>query len=386
MKNTRMDFIKKSLAGLAVLAFLVIGTAFLDSNLNGPSRYDRDMDSCGWNEANPESQGIDSQQLDKAVIYLENNSGSDGVNELVIVRNSHMIWTGSDIDKMHNVWSMTKSFTSTVLGLLIDDGKVTIDTRASEYVHELSETYSGVTLRHFSTMTSGYVAVGDNPERSHGQSDTPFTPSANPLFVPPGSKFAYWDSAVNQFANILRHVAGEPIKELFRRRVADPIGMDREKWDWKGWEREELTINGGAGNKGQGIFITAREMSRFGQLFLNKGKWCDRQLISETWVDSATNVQVAATLPLGHPQTSIDSGPGAYGYNWWVNGQENGKQKWPDAPLGIYSSSGYNNNDMFIIPEWNMVIVRLGLDQSDFHITDEIYNTFLQKVGKTIRY
>lgn len=78
--------------------------------------------------------------------------------------------------------------------------------------------------------------------------------------------------------------------------------MDREKWDWKGWDRGKLTINGGAGNKGQGIFISA---------------------------------------------------------------------------------SGYNNNDMFIIPEWDMVIVRLGLDQSDFHITDKIYNTFLQKVGKT---
>lgn len=383
MKNRRRDFINKSVIRLAGLVLLVSDMALLDSNLNGQSGYDRSINSCGWSEAFPESQGVDSQKLQEAVDYLENNSGSDGVNELVIVRDGYTIWKGSDIDKMHNVWSMTKSFTSTLLGLLIDDGKVTIDTRASEYVHELSETYSDVTLRHFATMTSGYVAVGDNPERSHGQSDTPFTPSANPLFVPPGSKFAYWDSAVNQFANVLTQVAGEPIEELFRRRIAEPIGMNREKWDWKGFEQETMIINGGAGNKGKGIHISAREMSRFGQLFLNKGKWCDKQLISETWVDSATTVKVPATLPLGHPQTSIDSGPGVYGYNWWVNGQENGKQKWPDAPLGTYSASGYNNNDMFIIPEWNMVIVRLGLDQSDFQITDEIYNTFLQKMGKT---
>ena len=74
-----------------------------------------------------------------------------------------------------------------------------------------------------------------------------------------------------------------------------------------------------------------------------------------------------------------------YGYNWWVNGiKPNGKRNWPGAPLGTYAASGYNNNDMFVIPKWKMVIVRLGLDQSEFGITSAIYSTFLEKVGKAI--
>ncbi len=148
-----------------------------------------------WEKAAPESQGVDSRRLDEAVAYLEQHSGSDGVNELVIIRNGYLIREGPDIDRMHNVWSVTKSFTSTVLGLLIDDGKVTLDAGASNYVPELSRHYPDVTLRHFATMTSGYTAEGDEPGVSHGQSETPFIPSPNPLFTPPGSKFAYWDSA-----------------------------------------------------------------------------------------------------------------------------------------------------------------------------------------------
>jgi len=61
-----------------------------------------------------------------------------------------------------------------------------------------------------------------------------------------------------------------------------------------------------------------------------------------------------------------------------------GKRKWPVAPAGTYAASGYNNNDMFIIPEWNMVIVRLGLDQNDQLITDEGFSAFIQKIGEAL--
>jgi hypothetical protein len=78
-------------------------------------------------------------------------------------------------------------------------------------------------------------------------------------------------------------------------------------------------------------------------------------------------------------------GRGVYGYNWWANGtKSDGGRRWPGAPSGTYAASGYNNNDMFVIPVWNMVIVRLGLDQSDSRISDAVYSTFLGKVGEAI--
>jgi len=339
-----------------------------------------------WQETEPETQGVDSAKLKAAVSYLKDNSGPDGVKELVIIRNGCMIWKGTDIDKMHGVWSLTKSFTSTVLGLLIDDGKATLDTLSKNYVRSMAEVYPDVTLRHFTTMTSGYYAVGDETRGSykHGPSRTPFNPAKTPLFEPPGSRYAYWDSAMNQFANVLTHIANEPIEDMFKKRIADPIGMDRAKWDWGDFGKiDGIVVNGGSGNSNKHIKISARELARFGHLFLNRGKWKNKRLISASWVDTATKAHVSASTPL-EPLSGAD-GRGVYGYNWWINGiKPNGKRKWPGAPSGTYAASGYNNNDMFIIPEWKMVIVRLGLDQRDFAITDAIYSTFLEKVGQAI--
>jgi len=340
-----------------------------------------------WRQVKPEAQGIDSAKLKAAVSFLENNSGSDGVRELVIIRNGYMIWKGPDIDKMHGVWSLTKSFTSTVLGLLIDDGKATLDTLAKDHVPAMAATYSEVTLRHFTTMTSGYYAVGDKTTGSykHGPSPTPFKPAETPLFRPPGSRYAYWDSAMNQFANVLTHIANEPIETLLKRRIADPIGMNAAKWNWGDFGKVEgIVVNGGSGNGNKHMFISARELARFGHLFLNRGKWEGKQLIGAGWVDAATISHVPASMPL--EELSGADGRGMYGYNWWANGvKADGKRKWPDVPAGTYSASGYNNNDMFVIGKWNMVIVRLGLDQRDLAITDTTYNTFLKKIGETIK-
>jgi CubicO group peptidase (beta-lactamase class C family) len=340
-----------------------------------------------WEEATPESQGVDSSKLKEALDYLAKNSGRDGIKEAVVIRNGYLIWKGSDIDKVHGVWSLTKSFTSTVLGLLIDEKKATLDTLAKEHLPGMAADYPAVTLRHFTTMTSGYYAVGDEPrgDYKHGPSLTPFVPG-KPLFVPPGSKYAYWDSAMNQFANLLTRIAGEPIEELFKRKVADPIGMNRAKWDWGDFGKVNgILVNGGSGNHDRHVFISARELARLGHLFLNRGNWNGKQLISPSWVAAATSTQVPASIPLGHPESGIN-GRGVYGYNWWTNGiKPDGKRNWPGAPPHTYSASGYNNNDMFVIPEWNMVIVRLGLDQaSDGPITDATYSTFLSGVGQAI--
>jgi hypothetical protein len=71
-----------------------------------------------WEERTPASQGLDPDALAAAIAGLEQRSGRDGVRELVIVRNGYLIWQGSEIDKVHGVWSCTKSVTSTILGLL----------------------------------------------------------------------------------------------------------------------------------------------------------------------------------------------------------------------------------------------------------------------------
>ena len=79
---------------------------------------------------------------------------------MVIIRNGRMIWRGPEAAKAQGVWSVTKAFTSTAQGLLIEDGKCTLDTLAKDYDPALAKYYPTVTLRHFATMTCGLVLPG----------------------------------------------------------------------------------------------------------------------------------------------------------------------------------------------------------------------------------
>lgn len=335
-----------------------------------------------WEEATPESQGIAGLKLKEAVEALGRSVGSDGARELVMVRHGRIIWKGDNIDKRHGIWSATKSFTSTVLGLLIAEGKCSLETRVAEVLPELEAHYPEVTLKHLTTMTSGYRALGDETagDYKHGPSSTPFAPHPKPLFRPPGSQYAYWDSAMNLLGLVLTRIAAEPMEELFQRRVAGVIGM--KHWDWGDYATVDgLVVNGGAGNGNKHVFISARDLARFGYLFLRQGQWKGRQLVPKDWVAEATRVQVPATIPWAHPESGID-GRGVYGFNWWRNGvKPGGARQFPGAPEGMFWAAGHNNNRCFVIPEWDMVIVRLGLDGK---AREEVWDNFFVGIRSSI--
>jgi len=332
-----------------------------------------------WQESDPESQGIDPAKLKSAMDYLKTGfKDHGGIETIAIIRNGYLIWKGSDVEKEFLLFSATKSFTSTVLGLLIDDGKVTLDTYAKEYSGNLVELYPDVKIRHFATMTSGYDSKieGGYEADSKGRTDSwnPEPPS-EPLFQP-GTKFRYWDEAMMQFGKILTNIAGEPINQLFKSRIADPIGMT--KWRWQPHD----SPNGRILNWTGGIRTNALDLARFGYLFLNKGNWKGKQLISESWVNMATTVQVPNSIP--NDEVPRSRGSGNYGFNWWVNGiKPNGHRMWDGAPARTYLAHGLHDNLCIIIPEWNMVITRTNADGSPDNF-DEIMSNFFDRLAKGV--
>lgn len=331
-----------------------------------------------WEQASPESQSVDSTKLNAAVDYLREHSGSNGVNRLIIVRYGRIIWKGPEVDRRQRVWSVTKAFTSTANGLLIEDGKCTLDTLAWRYnPKDLAEYYKGVTLRHFATMTSGFDGVGgsyDFDEKHRGDENAFVRPL--PPFFAPGTKYQYWDEATQQYGYVLTQIAGESLHDYLKRRIFVPIGISGTEW--------QPDATGKVLNWTGGLVISASDLARFGHLFLNEGNWAGRQLVPASWVHEATSVQVPPSIP-NALASSDRKGSGVYGYHWWPNGvTPEGKRRWPDAPVGTYARSGYNNNDLFIIPAWKMVIVRLGLDQQEDAITTAEYNVFLKMIGEAI--
>ncbi|MBN1509173.1 MAG: serine hydrolase [Sedimentisphaerales bacterium] len=333
-----------------------------------------------WREASPESQGVDVDKLKAAVAYMDSHFGPDGARELVIVRRGFLIWQGPDIDAYHNVWSCTKTFASSVLGLLIADGKCGLDDLAVTYLPSLDDrhpVYSTIALRHMASMSSGYKGqlVDITAQQPWGDPMWYLEP-AEPLFEP-GTRVQYHDHQVFVLGAILTHLAGEPLKALFKRRIADPIGLT--KWDWGvSGQVDGIELNNAAGtpSKAQGIQMTARQMARYGLLYLHRGRWNDRQLLPTPFVEQATCNQVpgAGASSFLHKR---------YGLYWWTNDvMPTGKRPWPTAPPRTYTAHGHGCNFCFVIPEWSMVVVRMGTSPiGTIAEQDVMWNAFFTRLA-----
>jgi CubicO group peptidase (beta-lactamase class C family) len=332
-----------------------------------------------WEISTPEKQGVDERKMAEAIDYLASHSRHNKNKELLIIRNGYVIFSGENTDSIHNIWSCSKTFTSTVLGLLIDDGILSLDEKA--FLHEplLRDYYAGVTFRHFTTMTSGYSAAGRSRwgEDSDDWSHTVYEPES-PLFDP-GTEYAYWDEAQMMFGCVLTQVLQKPMADFLKERVTDKIGMGEWRW-YSEKDLNGIPINNGCTN----VTINARQLARWGWLFLNEGNWDGEQLISREWVKAATTVQVPASIPIADTDRKNVTGPGCYGFNWWVNGKmADGTLNLPGAPEGCYYASGLNNNKCIVIPHWNMVVVRMGEDGHP-EKPNLVYGTFLKMLGEAI--
>lgn len=209
---------------------------------------------AAWQVASPESVLVDPQALDDALELVVELAGTPGTEEMVIIRNGRLIWEGSASDRAHHTWSATKSLATTALGLVIDDGLVTLDTLVKEYVPAVGDLYPEMTLRHAATHTSGYLSLGETSGTnffSFAEPKVPLSPGL-PLFSPPGSQFAYSQTPLTQMMHVLTLAAGEPMQDLFQRRIGNPIGIDPGNWDWGHYlSNDGIAVDGGGGYPGR---------------------------------------------------------------------------------------------------------------------------------------
>ena len=228
-----------------------------------------------WSKATPAALKVNEEKLQNALAYLASKCFEDGIEEVLIIKNGQIIYEGDSTKKAHNIYSCSKGFTSTVLGLLIDQGKLGLDDPVATYDSSLLTLYPDVTFRHFTTMTSGFSAAGRsrwNDENSDW-SYTPYTPEA-PHFAP-GTHYEYWDEAQMTFGKLLTQVINEPMRDFLKRELTDKIKMG----DWT-WAPEQsvncIPINNGCTN----VKVNAHQLARFGHLYLNRCNCNGKQLLS----------------------------------------------------------------------------------------------------------
>jgi CubicO group peptidase (beta-lactamase class C family) len=280
---------------------------------------------------------------------------------ILVVHKGELIAEGygndHSIDNKHTSWSMGKSIISSLVGLQVDAGIMSLDMK--NLIPEWSDDRSNISLTHMLQATNGldwvedYSGVSDATKMLFLKPDAAAIASDKPLKYEPGSYFYYSSGTTNILSKILRTQLGEvryqvlPYLDFFHK-----IGMHNTVME----KDASGTFVGSSF-----VFATGRDWARFGLLMLNKGNWEGDQVLSEEWVSFATTPTPAAPL-------------GQYGAQWWLNAgnKDNPDDKlFPDLPNDAFYAGGFEGQWVLVIPSHQLVIVRLGFTpKEEFSIND----------------
>ncbi|RMG55338.1 MAG: class C beta-lactamase-related serine hydrolase [Acidobacteria bacterium] len=354
---------------------LADGFSVCEQHKSSPSYF---PDRWHWEWKRPEAVGLDARALQRAIDFALAHEGTGGsknirqyimrsfaqepLNDIIgpvkdrgepnglVVRHGYIVAEWGDTERVDMTFSVTKSYLSTVAGLALDRGLIAdVHHRVRKYVPD--ETFDSahnrkITWHHLLTQTSEWEGTlwgkPDWADRWRGQMRQ---------LHEPGTHWQYNDVRVNILAYALLQVWRKPLPQVLKAQVMDPIGASNT-WRWYGYRNSFVTIDGlrmqsvsGGGHWGGGMWIHSRDQARFGYMYLRRGRWKDRQVLSERWIDMAT--------------TPTPVKP-TYGYMWWLNTD---RKLFPSAPASDFFALGAGTNMIWIDPEHDLVVVVRWIDR-----------------------
>jgi CubicO group peptidase (beta-lactamase class C family) len=355
-----------------------------------------------WERRAPAQVGMDARLLDEAIAFAKTSETKqprdlevahyqsfgrepfgEGIGPFkprgdptgVIVRQGYIVAEWGDPHRVDMTFSVTKSFLSTTVGLALDRGLIrSVQDRVADYMAPVVLVRSDgdgsamldesaivpfetphnrkITWEHLLRQTSDWEGtLWGKPEWADRPSGDP-SEWRTRARREPGSAYEYNDVRVNVLALAALNVWRRPLPQVLKELVMDPIGAS-QTWRWYGYENSWILIDGvamqsvsGGGHWGGGMFISARDQARFGYLTLRRGKWKERQLLSEAWVRMAlTPTPVEPT----------------YGFmNWFVNTD---RKFLPSAPASAFTHLGSGTNMVYVDPEHDLVIVARWIER-----------------------
>ncbi len=270
----------------------------------------------------------------------------------LIIRGGRIVAEWGDTARADMTFSVTKTFLSTTVGLAFDRGLIRdVNDRVAAYMPPnvdlfASEKNAPITWNHLLRQTSDWQGTlwgkPDWADRPEGQTEEE---SRNRRLYEPGTRYKYNDVRVNVLALAALHLFRDPLPQVLRAGIMDPIGASNT-WRWEGYDNAWLDLDGtkvqastGGGHWGGGMFISAFDLGRFGYLFLRHGQWGGRQLISERWIGMARTGGV-------NPE---------YGFmNWFLNP---GRTSLPAAPESSVTFRGNGQNIVYVDWDHDLVVV-----------------------------
>ena len=292
---------------------------------------------------------LDKDILSELINKIENGDYGK-INSIVIIHNDSLAFEeyfmGWTRHMLHFCASATKSFISVLIGIAIDQGKITgVDEKLLGFFPEyddianINERKESITLEHVLTMSSGFTWTPlDSAEVMAETNDWIRYVLDLPMSDDPGTRFVYNSGGSHLLSGIITNITGQSAETFAEENLFSKIGI----YNWK-WESDPNGINTG----GWGLNLHPVDMAMFGYLYLKNGLLNDEQIISKDWVKESTSSHMSL-----------------YGYQWWV---------WPDDMLeghlearGMYYATGGGGQFIFIIPNLNMVVVSTGENLDEY--------------------
>jgi CubicO group peptidase (beta-lactamase class C family) len=289
-----------------------------------------------WQSSTPEQQGMDSELLGNMLAAIH----EEGLNlhSLLIVRNGYLVveayFYPFQRDTKHELYSCTKSFISTLIGIAIDQNLIEDVNRpvintwfADRTFNHLDAQKESLTLEHLLTMTSGLDWSEGDPiyrEMYYSNDWVQFVLDKS-MVEEPGNQFNYCSGCSHILSAILQRSTGTGTLEFARQYLFEPLGINDFSWEM---DSNNIPIGG------WGLNLTPRDMTKLGLLYLNNGVWNGEQVVEAGWIRTSVSKHVETPGDLD------------YGYQWWI---------YPS--LEAYTALGRDGQTIFVIPESRLVVV-----------------------------
>ena len=257
----------------------------------------------------PEAQGVSSRGVLDWVNAVERDV--DALHSFVLVRHGKVVaegwWAPYEKERPHMLYSLSKSFTSTAVGLAVDEGRLSLDDKVVSFFPgkapaQPSENLARMRVRDLLCMGSGNHNDTLTPMKEGAETDWIKVFFAQPVEHEPGTFFKYNTGATYMLSAIVQKTTGQKVLDYLTPRLFEPLEIQNATW-----ESSPQGIQAG----GYGLKVKTRDIAALGQLYLQKGTWSGKRLLSEKWVGLATSKQISNG---DNPNNDWNQG---YGFQFW---------------------------------------------------------------------
>jgi CubicO group peptidase (beta-lactamase class C family) len=281
----------------------------------------------------PEAQGVSSTGIRDFIETADRQIAT--MHSFMLVRHGHVVaegwWKPEAAEKPHALWSLSKSFTSTAVGLAVAEGRLAVDDPVLKFFPDLAPAEASANLRAMRVRDLLSMTCGHDKEMKFSlETAVPVRDFLeHPVPHEPGTHFLYNSPGSYMLSAIVGKATGESVLEYLAPRLFQPLGIEHPEWN-----------SSPEGNSlgGWGLKLRTEDIAKFGLLYLQKGRWHGRQLVPESWVEQATARQV----PNGNNADS-DWNQG-YGFQFWR------------CRHGAFRGDGLNGQFCIVLPEQDAVV------------------------------